>query len=196
MCSSDLTASLFTSASNALVTGSIAGQILQFRKGDNSTFNINLPSGSGTVVTGSYAQFYDTTTQSGSANTPYALKFPLTAVPDGVILSGSTGMQVGAAGVYNIQFSLQVSQGPGAANLNVWFKKNGSNIASSDTQWTVPSNTKLVPIVNILDQAALNDVYEIWWQSDSANTTMAAIPAGANTPDVPSVIVKIGRAHV
>ena len=190
------TASLFTSASNALVTGSIAGQILQFKKGDNSTFNINLPSGSGTVVTGSYAQFYDTTTQSGSANTPYALKFPQTAVPDGVILSGSTGMQVGAAGVYNIQFSLQAVQGASSANLNVWFKKNGVNIANSDTQWTLPSNTKLVPVVNILDQAALNDVYEIWWQSDNANTTFAAIAAGVNSPEVPSAIVTIYRVDV
>ena len=190
------TASLFTSASNALVTGSIAGQILQFKKGDNSTFNINLPSGSGTVVTGSYAQFYDTTTQSGSANTPYALKFPQTAVPDGVILSGSTGMQVGAAGVYNIQFSLQAVQGASSANLNVWFKKNGVNIANSDTQWTLPSNTKLVPVVNILDQAALNDVYEIWWQSDSANTTFAAIAPGTYSPEVPSAIVTIYRVDV
>ena len=190
------TASLFSSASLSLTTASVAGQILQFRKGDATTFNLTIPTGSGTIVTGSYAQFYDDATQSGSANTAYALRFPHIAVPDGVLLSGSTGMQVGAAGIYNIQFSIQVAQGASAANLNVWFKKNGVNISNSDTSWTVPSNHKLVPVVNILDQAALNDVYEIWWQSDSANTTFAAFPASGSAPAIPSVITTIYRVDV
>jgi uncharacterized coiled-coil protein SlyX len=59
------TASLFTSASLALVTASVSGTTLTFTKGDASTFNVTLPTGSGggTIDTGSFA-----TTGSNSFN--------------------------------------------------------------------------------------------------------------------------------
>ena len=49
------TASLFNSASLALTTGSIAGNILTFTKGDNQTFSLTIPSATGSVFdTGSF----------------------------------------------------------------------------------------------------------------------------------------------
>ena len=59
------TSSLFTSASLALVTASVSGTTLTFTKGDASTFNVTLPTGSGggTIDTGSFA-----TTGSNSFN--------------------------------------------------------------------------------------------------------------------------------
>ena len=51
------TASLFTSTSLSLTTASVSGQTMTFTKGDGTTFNVTLPTGSGggTIDTGSFA---------------------------------------------------------------------------------------------------------------------------------------------
>ena len=51
------TASLFTSASLALTTASVTGTTMTFSKGDGTTFNVTLPTGSGggSIDTGSFA---------------------------------------------------------------------------------------------------------------------------------------------
>lgn len=72
----DATASLFLSASLALVTGSVAGNVLTFTKGDSSQFSLTVATGSGgggTIDTGSFAttgsnNFIGDQTVTGSVN--------------------------------------------------------------------------------------------------------------------------------
>jgi len=192
------TSSLYTSASLSLTTASISGQILQFRKGDATTFNLTIPTGSGIYVTGSYGAFQDSTTQSGSANTAYAFKFNTTDVSDGVILSGSTGLQVGAYGVYNLQWSGQAVQGSGAAIVSVWVNVNGIEVPGTRGDVTLPSNSKLLPAWTYLLTLNQNDVVELEWASDSANTTWQYLPQGTTptTPSAASIIASLNRVDV
>jgi hypothetical protein len=192
------TASLFTSASNALVTASVSGQLLSFTKGNNSIFSVTLPTGSGTIVTGSYGAFQDSTTQSGSANTAYRFKFNTTDVSDGVILSGSTGLQVGAYGTYNLQWSGQAVQGSGAGIVSVWVNVNGIQVSGSRGDVTLPSNTKLLPAWTYLLTLNQNDVVELEWASDSGNTTWQYLPIGTTptTPAAASIIASLNRVDV
>jgi len=192
------TASLFTSTSLSLYSASVSGQLLSFTKGNNSVFSVTLPTGSGTIVTGSYGAFQDSTTQSGSANTAYRFKFNTTDVSDGVILSGSTGLKVGAYGTYNLEWSGQAVQGSGAGIVSVWVNVNGIQVSGSRGDVTLPSNTKLLPAWNYFLTLNALDVVELYWASDSGNTTWQALPIGTapTTPAAASIIATLARVDV
>ena len=197
--SAQITALGFVSSSvtaSSLITASISGQLITFTKGDASTFNLTLPSSSTSLVTSSYGAFSDTTTQSGSANVAYPFKFNTQDIIDGVTLSGSTGLQVNNAGVYNIQFSAQVVQGSGVGITNIWFRKNNVDIPNSDTSITVGSNSRLVAAWNIFSTASAGDNFEIIWKSDSANTTFAFISGSGVSPNIPSIIATVNRVDI
>lgn len=192
------TASLFTSTSLSLTTASVSGQLLTFTKGNASQFTLILPTGSQTIVTGSYGAFQDSTTQSGSANTAYKFKFNTTDISDGVILSGSTGMQVGAYGTYNLEWSGQAVQGAGSAIVSVWVNVNGIQISGSRGDVTLASNSKLLPAWNYFLTLNPLDVVELEWASDSGNTTWTALPIGTTptTPAAASIIATLARVDV
>jgi len=195
------TSSLFTSASLSLTTASVSGQLLSFTKGNNSVFSVTLPTGSQSIVTGSYGAFHDETTQSGSANTPHLVKFSNTDISDGVILSGSTGLKVGAYGTYNLQFSLQAKRisGTGTDTLDVWFRKNGIDIPWSNTSIGLDGGveaTRVVPAWNYMDTLNINDTLEIVWQSTDANVQLISEPASGSLPAIPSAIATLNRVDV
>jgi hypothetical protein len=192
------TASLFTSTSLSLYNASISGQLLTFTKGNNTQFTLTVPTGSGIYVTGSYGAFQDNTTQSGSANTAYRFKFNTTDISDGVILSGSTGLQVGAYGVYNLQWSGQAAQGSGAAIVSIWVNVNGIEVPGTRGDVTLASNTKLLPAWTYLLTLNQNDVVELEWASNSNNTTWQYLPEGTTptTPSAASIIASLNRVDV
>jgi hypothetical protein len=199
--SAQITALGFVSSSitaSSLITASISGQLLSFTKGNNSQFTLLIPTGSGVYVTGSYGAFQDSTTQSGSANTAYKMKFNTTDVSDGVILSGSTGLKVGAYGTYNLQWSGQAVQGSGAAIVSVWVNVNGIEISGSRGDVTLSSNTKLLPAWNYFLTLNALDVVELLWASDSGNTTWQYLPIGTTptTPAAASIIASLNRVDV
>jgi hypothetical protein len=187
-----------TDTGSLLVTASAFTNTITFTKGDGTTFPVTVTTGSLNYVTGSYGAFQDSTTQSGSANTAYKFKFNTTDVSDGVILSGSTGLKVGAYGVYNLQWSGQAVQGSGAGIVSVWVNVNGIEIAGTRGDVTIPSNTKLLPAWTYLLTLNQNDVVELLWASDSGNTTWQYLPTGATptTPAAASIIVSLNRVDV
>lgn len=163
------------------VTGSITGADGFYLKG-NKQFN--------------YGAFSDLVTQSGSANVSASFQLNTTDQSDGVtIVNNSSGLPtqitVSSTGVYNLQFSAQISQAAGAADVYIWFKKNGTNIANSATVLSVPSNSKVVAAWNFIDSLNAGDYLEIAYQSTSANTTYPYIVASGNIPAIPSVIVTL-----
>lgn len=170
------------------------GYTAQFDTISGSNANI-----SGSLYVGGHKQFncgawQDTTTQSGSANTAYAFKFNTTDILDGVILSGSTGLQAGYAGTYNIQWSGQLVQGAGSAEVTVWLRKNGTNISGTGGRVTMASNSKLLPAWNYVLDLNQNDVVELMWGSDSSATTWAYLPASGIYPACASIIATITQA--
>jgi hypothetical protein len=161
--------------------------------------DFTIASGSSLYVNG-HKQFnvgawQDTTTQSGSANTAYAFKFNTTDILDGVIISGSTGLKTTYAGSYNIQWSGQLSQGAGSADVTVWLRKNGTNINGTGGVVTVASNSKLLPAWNYVLDLNANDVIEIMWGSNSSATTWEAIPASGIYPSCASIIATVTQVR-
>jgi len=145
---------------------------------------------------GYYGSFYDTTNLLlTSATTAYPLPIGTTAEANGVSIASGSRITVANAGVYNIQFSAQLDKTDSNDDLvNIWFAKNGTNVANSNTQVTVLGNGgKYLAAWNFVLTLAANDYVQIMLQSPDPN--MRVIASGTQTnparPAVPSSIVTI-----
>lgn len=110
------TSSLFTSASLALVTASISGTTLTFAKGNGTTFNLTLPTGSGgtgslstvgLITTGSATSSIQAISGGFQFNTFYTGNWPVTSY-DG-----------GASTVY-IDYGVRFDGAPTSLAFNYW----------------------------------------------------------------------------
>ena len=107
------------------------------------------------------------------------------------------------SGVYNIQFSLQfVNTDTQIHDVDVWFRKNGTDIAASNSQFSVPNkhggiDGHLIAALNFFVEVTGGDYIEIMWHTYDTSTTIqaiAAVPASGTTPAIPatpSVIVTV-----
>lgn len=164
--------------------------------------DINIVSGSSFTRWGNklfnYGQFSDTSTQSGSANTAYAMKFNTTDFALNTRIVSSSRITVDNTGIYNLQFSAQLGNTANSTiDFDIWFAYTGSNIANSNTNVTVNkvagSNGRLVAAWNFATPIAANDYVEIYW---SCNDSTGQIQAtGTQTaparPAIPSVIATL-----
>lgn len=103
------------------------------------------------------------------------------------------------AGIYNIQFSLQLlNYTTSEDNVTVWFKKNNADIPLSASVEQVNSKHGSVPgatimALNYIDQFVIGDYFELYWHSDSGNTVLATYPPGTSPvhPASPAVILTV-----
>lgn len=143
-----------------------------------------------------YGAFSDLHTQSGSINVSSSFQYATTDQSNGVSITNNgnglpTRITVAQSGIYNLQFSAQILQGAGSADVAIWFKKNGTSIPNSATVVTVPSNQKLVAAWNYVDSLNAGEYLEIAYQSTSGNTTYPYIASSGNIPGVPSMIATL-----
>ena len=150
---------------------------------------------------GLYGTFFDNTSQTAaSITTAYAVTYNTPNGANGVTLANSSQVTFPYAGVYNIQFSLQLINTDNNANnpaeVNVWFRKNGSDVAESNSQFTVPNkhgthNGALIAALNFVIEVSSNDYIQLMWQTENTSISMATLPAGTTptTPVTPSVIL-------
>jgi uncharacterized coiled-coil protein SlyX len=185
-----------TNTGSLLVTASAFINTITFTKGDGTTFPVTVTTGSLNYVTGSFGAFYDTTTQSGSAGVAYSMKLNNTDISDGVIISGSGGIKVLAAGTYDLQFSAQVLADTGADTVWIWLKKNGTNVPDTSTKLVLRNNEADVAAWNFVVAANANDVFELAWQSNGGHTKLFAEAAASNYTAIPSVIATMNRVDV
>lgn len=116
----------------------------------------------------------------------------------------NNGVQIGAtssqikvlnAGTYNIQFSAQFDKSDGGKdNVEVWFLKNGVNIADSNSLFSLEGNNdKLIAALNFMVTLNANDYIELAWFSADINLFLRHDVAGTSPtrPAVPSVIITV-----
>ena len=150
---------------------------------------------------GHWGAFSDTSNQLiNNAATTFPVKFNTTDGSNGVSvqndLSGNkTRITVANAGVYNIQFSLQLDKTDGNDDLvNIWLSKNGTNVPNSNTQVTVLGNGgKMVAAWNLVLQLTAGQYVQLMCQSP--DTAMRIIASGEQSsparPAVPSAILTV-----
>lgn len=144
--------------------------------------------------------FYDTTTQTAAAiNTAYAMTFNSTDIKHGAALGSPTSrVYVYSPGVYNMQFSAQLTKGSASAHyIYIWFRKNGTNIPQSASKIIMQgSSSDMIAAWNFVSAAAANDYFEIMWAVEDTGIELTASAATAFAPAVPSVIFTINQINL
>jgi len=132
-----------------------------------------------------------------TANTVANLDLPTTSSANGISITSNNQITIARAGTYNFQFSLQLTNSDNASEheFDVWFAKNGTDIADSATSYTViKNNGKNVAALNFIDTCSANDYYQIRYAASSANISLEAfanITTPYTRPAIPSAIVTV-----
>jgi hypothetical protein len=148
--------------------------------------------------TAPYGAFQDSTDQTAaSTTTAYPMTFNTTDFSNGVYLSNSSRLNVRNAGIYNLQFSVQLENKDNEQHdLDIWFRKNGTNITASNSKFTVPARKSasiyghVIGAINYFVELAANDYVEIVWRAENTNLSLEQTPAESSPtrPSTPSVI--------
>jgi hypothetical protein len=167
----------------------------------DSTTATGLKWGSNTTppASGYYGAFFDLTTQTAAAiNTPYAMKLNNTSLSNGVSIVSNSRITIANTGVYNIQFSAQFYRtNSGTDVLDIWLRKNGVDVADSNTQFVMSGGvvaSQVVPAWNFVVSAVSGDYYELMWATPDTHIELLYAPAQTspfNHPAIPSVILTV-----
>lgn len=145
-----------------------------------------------------YGAFQDSTDQTAaSTTTAYAVTYNTTDYSNGITLSNSSRLNVTSPGVYNIQFSIQfANDDTQIQDVDVWFRKNGTDVAGSNSKFSVPNSHggtdgHLIAALNFFIELAAGDYIQIMWATTSTLVTIEQLPAQTSPtrPTTPSVIV-------
>lgn len=148
-----------------------------------------------TITNLAYASFYDagTADQTGSTTDRTAVKWATAAVAGaGVTVASNSRITLAAAGTYRFDISLQFNNS-GASDyyVDVWFAKNGTNIASTNSRLVIPKTgdggTDLAAI-EIFETVAASDYIEVYWYPQNAAVTLHYRAAVAANPGVTPAI--------
>ena len=148
--------------------------------------------------TAPYGAFQDSTDQAAaSTTTAYPMTFDTTDFSNGVYLSNSSRLNARNAGIYNVQFSVQLQNTDNAQHtVDIWFRKNGTNITASNSMFTVPARKSasiyghIIAAINYFVELAANDYVEIVWRTESTTVSIEQLPTQTSPtrPATPSVI--------
>ena len=162
---------------------------LYFNQLDNFDQSLIASSG-GRYLSAPYGAFQDSTTQTAVINTATPLRFNTIDFANEVYIENSTKIRVANAGVYNIQFSIQVQNTDNASHdLSIWLRQGNDGGTSVD----IPGSTGLVGLPprktpsdffhtitgwNYFISLQVDDYIEIYWSTDSTSITIQQYPVG------------------
>jgi hypothetical protein len=79
----------------------------------------------------------------------------------------------------------------GTDAMEIWFKKNGANIANSNTNIELRGGgAKELFALNLVEPLTAGQYLEVWWYSADINAQLTAIAAGTR-PAIPSAIITV-----
>jgi len=153
------------------------------------------------LPTATYAQFSDTTTQSATINTATVVTMNSTDITSNISLISNSRMTAANAGVYKFDVSiLFANSAAGASTVSFWLRKNGTDIAASNTDLSIPAKSGTVDGIGVCTvpfilSLAAGDYIEIWWSTPAATNTIKTLAAQTSPtrPAMPSIIVTVIR---
>ena len=163
--------------------------------------------GGGGAFAPAYNSFISNTTQNIVANTQLPITYDIAQFAGtGVNLVGvapTSQFSVSQNGVYRIVFSAQMDKngGGGSDTVEMYLRKNGTNVANTNTQIAIANNTEVVLTISYLETLTTTDVVElIAWTAAGVNDRLLAVPAAPQpgpppftVPAVPSIICDVQR---
>ena len=139
-----------------------------------------------------YGAFSDFTDQTTTVNTATLMALSVTDFSNEVSLQTGSKITVTNAGIYNLQFSVQLQNLDNAPqDVFIWLKQNGTDITGSTGLVGMPARKSAgVPFHDIkgwnyfLSMNA-NDYVQIYWSTTNVDVTIQTYPA-SGTPTKPS----------
>jgi hypothetical protein len=155
----------------------------------------------GKWINNPYGAFQDSTDQTAAnTTTAYAITFDTTDFSNGVTLSNSSRLNVAQSGIYDLQFSLQFKNTTNdTQDVDVWFRKNGTDIANSNSKFGMPPRkssgdpSHIIAAMNFFVSLAANDYLQIMWRPSDVGVGLEHYAAASTPtrPAVPSVIATL-----
>lgn len=150
-----------------------------------------------------YGAFYDMSDQTALADTATVMRFDTLGFANGVQIVDNTKIMVSRAGVYNLQFSAMFENPEASAyDVSVWLDLNGSNVAASNTDLTIPGkhggvNGHAVAAWNFLLSLAPTDYVRLMWSTPFATVLISHqhVQTTPTRPDTPSVILTVNQVN-
>jgi hypothetical protein len=164
---------------------------LYFNRLDALTTQLMTSSG-GAGIRLPYGAFSDFTSQTATVNTATLMSLNTTDFSNTVTLVTGSKMTVANAGIYNLQFSVQLQNLDNAPqDVFIWLKQNGTDIVGSTGKVGMPARKSAgVPSHDIkgwnyfLSMSA-GDYVQIYWSTTNASVTIETY-AASGTPTKPS----------
>lgn len=135
-----------------------------------------------------------------AADTDYPVGFNTVAKASGVSLVDNNEVTVANDGEYNFQFSIQLeNQDNEAHDVDIWFRKNGTDIANSNSIFTVPERKsasifgKLIGTVNTFIDLEAGDYVQVVWSTSDVNVIIKTVgtQTSPTRPATPCVILTV-----
>ena len=171
------------------------------RIGYNSYIGLTPVSDAAEADTAPYGAFSNNTDQTApSVGSTAVVVYDTTEESNGIYLSNSSRLNVRNAGIYNVQFSLQlVNKDNVAQYADVWFRVNGTDVPRSASRFDIPARksstdwSHVIGTVNIFLDMNANDYVEIAGTTSSTLVALESYPAdtGIPRPAIPAAIVTV-----
>jgi hypothetical protein len=171
------------------------------RIGFNSYIGLMPISDAAEADTAPYGSFSNNTDQTApTVGSTAVVVYDTTEESNGVFLSDSSRLNVRNAGIYNVQFSLQlVNQDNAAQYADIWFRVNGTDVPRSASRFDIPARKSatewghIVGTVNIFLDMNANDYVEIAGTTSSTLIGLEHYAADGTIPRpaIPAAIVTV-----
>jgi len=163
---------------------------LYFNQLDNS-FTALLNSNGGAYLRSPYGAFSDFTDQTTTANTATLVALATTDFSNQVTIATSK-ITVQNAGIYNLQFSVQLESSSNAPqDVFIWLKQNGVDIVGSTGKVGLPARKSPgdpfhdIKGWNYFLSMEANDYVQIYWSTTSVDVSIQTY-AASGSPTKPS----------
>ena len=164
---------------------------LYFNRLDALTTQLMTSSG-GAGIRLPYGAFSDFTSQTTTANTATLMALNTTDFSNTVTLVTGSKLTVANAGIYNLQFSVQVQNAGNAPHdIFIWLKQNGTDIVGSTGKVGLPARKNPgdpfhdIKGWNYFLSMSAGDYVQIYWSTTNADVTIQTY-AASGTPTKPS----------
>ena len=171
---------------------------LFFTKLVNFISSFTGPNG-GRYLNNPYGVFLDTTDQvAANTTTAYPITLNTTSLSNGVSVVSNSRITVAFDGIWNLQFSIQFKNTTNdGQDFDIWFRKNGTNIANSNSRFHIPARkiladpSHLIASLNFMESLSTGDYIEIVWRTTDTGVSIEHFDTSTSPtrPAVPSVIV-------
>jgi hypothetical protein len=169
-----------------------------------ASVDISGTGGAGAFVSRAYLNAFSNVSQAliGVPLTPNQVGFGTTVFASGINIAGGglTDIVFNSAGIYNVQFSIQVTNDAVQDHeFYLWASKNSVFEPDSLSVLTIPSKHggikgHQIAAWNFFFNVNAGDNVGLWWTADNSNISIEKIVSpGGGIPSAPSVILTVSQ---